>query len=105
MINSLTLISRQVLYWPQGSLETDAEVEKAGKTATQITIDGLKPSTKYFVKVLGYSSGGDGVTSDPAAITTGNERRDRLGTVIIVITQFDKCFSHNSNLCGLRSLA
>ncbi|XP_033647580.1 contactin-2-like isoform X2 [Asterias rubens] len=68
-----TLSGYKVLYWPQGSLETDAEVEKAGKTATQITIDGLKPSTKYFVKVLGYSSGGDGVTSDPAAITTGAE--------------------------------
>jgi hypothetical protein len=63
--NEEPLMGYKVLYWPQGNFQADAMVKQVGKSATEVTISGLENGQTYFVKVLAFSSGGDGVTSEP----------------------------------------
>ncbi|XP_038049338.1 contactin-2-like [Patiria miniata] len=71
--NEEPLTGYKILYWKQGEFEAEASDKQVDKNTNTITIEGLTKGTTYYVKVMGYSSGGDGVTSQQQSIEIGAE--------------------------------
>ena len=57
----------------QHGVQGSGSTQTLSVTETQVTIDGLEPSTTYEVEVAALNSVGTGVFSSPISITTPGE--------------------------------
>lgn len=60
-----------ILFWKEGTFIETAEVVEVGKTKTSHTIESLDPKSTYYIRIRGYSKGGEGSLSEQKEIMTG----------------------------------
>lgn len=61
----------KILFWKKGSHMDSAESVKVKKEDTSYTLTALDPSSTYYIKVQGFSPGGDGELSEQETVETG----------------------------------